>query len=76
MEPDEHADAPPNELRVAIVAARDLAIKDKNLLQRGVIVIFSSAPSSTRRPCCSDSVLCTRISRRWPGRSRVAVPVI
>ena len=32
MEPDDHADAPPNELRVAIVAARDLAIKDKNLL--------------------------------------------
>ena len=27
-------DAPPNELRVAIVAARDLAIKDKNLLSR------------------------------------------
>ena len=35
MEPDEHADAPPNELRVAIVAARDLAIKDKNLLSKG-----------------------------------------
>ena len=34
MEPDDHADAPPNELRVAIVAARDLAIKDKNLLSR------------------------------------------
>ncbi len=34
MEPDEHTDAPPNELRVAIVAARDLAIKDKNLLSR------------------------------------------
>ena len=32
LEPDDHADAPPNELRVAIVAARDLAIKDKNLL--------------------------------------------
>ena len=34
MEPDDHADASPNELRVAIVAARDLAIKDKNLLSR------------------------------------------
>jgi hypothetical protein len=34
LEEDTHADAPPNELRVAIVAARDLAIKDKNLLSR------------------------------------------
>ena len=40
LEPDDHADAPPNELRVAIVAARDLAIKDKNLLSRtGVSVM-------------------------------------
>ena len=35
MEPDDHQDAPPNELRVAIVAARDLAIKDKALLGKG-----------------------------------------
>ena len=34
MEPDDHANEVPNELRVAIVAARDLAIKDKNLLSR------------------------------------------
>jgi len=34
MEPDDHKDEPPNELRVAVVAARDLAIKDKNLLSR------------------------------------------
>ena len=34
LEPDDHADAPPNELRVAIVAARDRAIQDKNLLSR------------------------------------------
>ena len=34
MEPDDHANEAPNELRVAIVAARDLAIKDKNLLSR------------------------------------------
>ena len=35
MEPEDHADAPPNEIRVAIVAARDLAIKDKALLGKG-----------------------------------------
>ena len=34
LEEDLHKEAPPNELRVAIVAARDLAIKDKNLLSR------------------------------------------
>ena len=44
LEPDDHADAPPNELRVAIVAARDLAIKDKNLLSRtGVSVMCYGA---------------------------------
>ena len=40
MEPDDHADAPPNELRVAIVAARDLAIKDKNLLSRTSVSVI------------------------------------
>ena len=40
LEPDDHADAPPNELRVAIVAARDLAIKDKNLLSRTSVSVM------------------------------------
>ena len=46
MEPDEHQDAPPNELRVAIVAARDLAIKDKNLLSTAASPSCVTAPSS------------------------------
>ena len=62
LEPDDHADAPPNELRVAIVAARDLAIKDKNLLLRCLgassvcsrlaamaFAIYTSSTPSTRR---------------------------
>ena len=35
LEPDDHPDEAPNELRVALVAGRDLAIKDKNLLSKG-----------------------------------------
>ena len=44
LEPDDHADAPPNEVRVAIVAARDLAIKDKNLLSRRRRLILRRLP--------------------------------
>ena len=68
----EYAEKAPNELRLALVQARGLAIKDKNLLSKGGLCFCVLVVPSPRWRMSRDAIAATRSTRRrdTTGRHR------
>lgn len=65
LEEDLHVSDPPNELRVALISARDLAVKDKNLLSKG----------GSSDPRCTLSVTGTELTNKSTTKPKTLVPL-